>query len=494
MKKNAKILIASAAGIAVLGAATLALVLTNPVEDVTSSTSSEQSTKVSVFSYKTDDILSLTIKNETDEFTIDRLGSQKWGTKDIPEEYGDNTAYGTAMGNAGAIEAKMLVEENAQDLARYGFDKPTATISMTFKDDKHEPVKCIVGMKNLGEKAWYFKTEDSNAVYLVSDSKLTFAFTEELDYVQLSGLVPTYDAQNDSVDRVRIERPDFDKDLVLDKLPEQPDKEFKEVYVAYAMSSHNNALADDEKDMDVVYGLFGISATDAVSVKPTEEDKKKYGFDSPSGTVTMVKNGSEVTKLYIGAPLYHIETDEETGKETKTVIGYYGMLSGKDVIYVFAPDSLPWLTVEPEAILHRLFLMPYIYYVDDVTIKNAEGEEFVFTIVGDADENSIEYDGKPVSDKAKFKSFYQYLIAAYAEELYNDPLTPDNKFLGGFSYDYREESRQDDVVEFYSSEQDRTCIIVVNGDVRYKVRQMYCTRLMQNLDAMINGGEIYQDF
>ena len=62
MKKNAKILIASAAGIAVLGAATLALVLTNPVEDVTSSTSSEQSTKVSVFSYKTDDILSLTIK------------------------------------------------------------------------------------------------------------------------------------------------------------------------------------------------------------------------------------------------------------------------------------------------------------------------------------------------------------------------------------------------------------------------------------------------
>ncbi|MBQ2798894.1 MAG: DUF4340 domain-containing protein [Ruminiclostridium sp.] len=493
MKKNAKILIASAAGIAVLGAAALALVLTNPVDSTTSSTSSEESTKVSVFSYKTDDILSLTIKNETDEFTIDRLGSQKWGTKDIPEEYANNDAYGATMGDAGVIEAKMMVEENAEDLSKYGFDKPTATLSMTFKDNKHEPVKAIVGMKNLGENAWYFKTEDSNAVYLVANGNMSFAFSQELDYVQLTGLMPTYNAQNDSVDRIRIERPDFDKDLVLDKLPEETDKEFVSVYVGYAMSSHNNILADDEKDMDIVYGMFELSAIDAVAVKPTDDDKKKYGFDSPSCTVTMVKNGSELTKLYIGAPLYHTEKDEETDKEVKTVTGYYGMLSDKDVIYVFAPDSLPWLTIQPEDILYRLFLTPYIYYVDDVTVKDAEGKEYEFKIIGDADKNSIEYNGKTV-ERAKFTSFYQYLLSAYAEEIYNEPLTPDNKFVGGFTYDYREDDEGEDVVELYSSEQDRTCIIVVNGDVRYKVRQMYGTRLIQNLEALLNGGEIFMDF
>lgn len=493
MKKNAKILIASAAGIAVLGAATLALVLTNPVDNTTSGISSEESKKVSVFSYKKDDILSLTIKNETDEFTIDRLGSEKWGTDGIPTELANNTAYGGTMEDAGVIEAKMKVEDDAQDLAKYGFNEPTATILMTFKDDKFEPVKCVIGMKNLGENAWYFKTEDSNAVYLVSDSKLKFAFTEELDYVQLSGFMPAYDSQNDSVDRVRIERPDFDKDLVLDKLPEQTDKEFVSVYVGYAMSSHNNVLADDEADMDIVYGMFELSAIDAVAVKPTDEDKKKYGIDSPSCTVTMVKNEKEVTKLYIGDALYHTEKDEETGKESKTIIGYYGMLSGRDAIYVFAPDSLPWLTIQPEDILYRLFLTPYIYYVDDVTVKDAEGKEYEFKIIGDADKNHIEHNGKTV-ERAKFTSFYQYLLSAYAEEIYNDPLTPDNKFIGGFTYDYREDDEGEDVVEFYSSEQDRTCIIVVNGDVRYKVRQMYGTRLMQNLEALLNGGEIYMDF
>ena len=37
-------------------------------------------------------------------------------------------------------------------------------------------------------------------------------------------------------------------------------------------------------------------------------------------------------------------------------------------------------------------------------------------------------------------------------------------------------------------------IITVNGDVRYKVRQVYATRLLENLDALLNGGEIKTDF
>ena len=61
-------------------------------------------------------------------------------------------------------------------------------------------------------------------------------------------------------------------------------------------------------------------------------------------------------------------------------------------------------------------------------------------------------------------------------------------------YDHREEGKENDVVEFYSSESDRTCIIVVNGDVRYKVRQVYATRLLENLNALLSGGEIVSEF
>ena len=229
------------------------------------------------------------------------------------------------------------------------------------------------------------------------------------------------------------------------------------------------------------------------AVSPTDEQKKQAGLDDPYCTVTMVSNKETVTKLTLGSAVYTVTKNDETGEEIKTITGYYGMLSGKDAIYVFSPDSLPWLTATPENMLYKLFLTPYIYYLDGVTIYDSDRKAYDFTITGDADKSSFTYEGKKV-DSAKFKAFYQYLLSAYAEQIYLDDLTDDNKFIAGVTYDHREEGKEGDVVEFYASESDRTCIIVVNGDVRYKVRQIYATRLLENLNALLSGGEIVSEF
>ena len=492
MKKNTKIILGSVIGLAVLGAATLALVLTQPKDDTADSDTSSD-TSVSITDYETDDISTLTVTNESGEYTINRLGKEKWGIDSIPEALANSSSYSNAMSSAGGMSAKQVVEENATDLAKYGFDKPTATIKMTFKDNKADDVTCLVGIKYEGENSWYVKTDKSNTVYLVSNSGVSFAMNDKLSYVNKSTLVASYDSKNDTVNRVRVERKDLEKDIVLDKLPEEKEKEFSSTYVAYAMSCHNGILADDELDQKVVYGLYGISASDVFAVSPTDEQKKQAGLDDPDCTVTMVSNEDTVTKLSIGSAVYNVTKNEETGEEIKTITGYYGMLSDKDAIYVFSPDDLPWLTVTPEGILYKLFLTPYIYYLDGVTIYDSDRKAYDFKIVGDADNASFSYDGKEV-DAAKFKSFYQYLLSAYAEQIYLDDLTDDNKFIAGITYDHREEGKENDAVEFYSSESDRTCIIVVNGDVRYKVRQIYATRLLENLNALLTGGEIVSEF
>ena len=475
MKKNTKIILGSVIGIAVLGAATLALVLTQPESDNADSGTSSKET-VSVTDYTTDDISTLTISNESGEYTINRLGKEKWGIDSIPEALANSSAYSTAMSSAGGIGAKQIVEENATDLAKYGFDKPTATV-----------------IKYEGENSWYVKTDKSDTVYLVANAGVSFAMNSELSYVNKSTLTAAYDSENDKVNRVRIERKDLDKDIVLDKLPEETEKKFSSTYVAYEMSSHNNILADDELDKKVIFGLFGISASDVFAVSPTDEQKKQAGLDDPNCTVTMVSNKETVTKLTLGSAVYTVTKNDETGEEIKTITGYYGMLSGKDAIYVFSPDSLPWLTATPENMLYKLFLTPYIYYLDGVTIYDSDRKAYDFTITGDADKSSFTYEGKEV-DSAKFKAFYQYLLSAYAEQIYLDDLTGDNKFIAGVTYDHREEGKESDVVEFYASESDRTCIIVVNGDVRYKVRQIYATRLLENLNALLSGGEIVSEF
>lgn len=492
MKKNTKIILGSVIGLAVLGAATLALVLTQPKDDTADSGISSD-TSVSITDYETDDISTLTIKNKSGEYTINRLGKEKWGIDSIPEALANSSSYSTAMSSAGGMSAKQVVEENATDLAKYGFDNPTATVKMTFKDNKAEDITCLIGIKYEGENSWYVKTDKSDTVYLVANSGVSFAMNNELSYVNKSTLIASFDSENDTVNRIRIERKDLEKDIVLDKLPEETEKEFSSTYVGYAMSSHNGILADDELDKNVVYGLYGISASDVFAVSPTDEQKKQAGLDDPDCTVTMVSNEDTVTKLTIGSAVYTVTKNDETGEEIKTITGYYGMLSDKDAIYVFSPDSLPWLTATPEGMLYKLFLTPYIYYLDGVTIYDSDRKAYDFKITGDADDSSFTYDGKEV-DSAKFKSFYQYLLSAYAEQIYIEDLTDDNKFIAGVTYDHREEGKENDVVEFYASESDRTCIIVVNGDVRYKVRQIYATRLLENLNALLTGGEIVSEF
>lgn len=492
MKKNTKILISSVCAIAVLGAATGVLVLTKPQTEETSQASSEEE-KTEIYSYKADDISTLTIKNEKGEFTVNREGKGKWSIDSIPEDYADNTKYESAIGDACEISYKLIAEEKPEDLNKYGFDNPTATFEMTFKDDKYEPVSCMIGIENSGENSWYFKTDLSDTVYLVSKSALSFAMGVDLDYVQLSELTDAFDKENDIVQRVRVERPDLPNDLVLDYVPANEDREFQNTYVSYKMSSHNNILADDEADMGIVYGLLGLSAKGAYAIQPDDKTKSECGFDEPSCVVTTVVNEDEVIKLTLGKAIYVTADDN-----TEVLDSYYGMVSGKDAIYIFDAASLEYPTVTPESILYKLFLTPYIYYLDGVTVWDKDNNEYRFDITGDADNSKVTIDGKEVS-LPRFKTFYQFIIGSYAEEIYLEDIDEEvNTFVGAFEYDYRDEAdgqNGKDKVEIYLSQSDRKCIFVVNGDVRYKIRSIYGEKFQSNLTALLTGeGDILTDY
>ncbi len=497
MKKNAKILLASAAGIVVLGSATLVLVLTAPQPEVADSGDTSDST-AELFSYKADDVSKLTITNDNGEFAINRLGVEKWGIDNIPEENANSASYSSVMENAADLTAKQTVEENPEDLEKYGLADPSAKFTVDFKDGKHDSVTCLVGNKNEGASGWYIKLSDSNTVYLVNESEISFANGSYLDYVSLSGFLDEYDVNEDVISRLRISRKDLDQDIVLDKLPEvDAEVENTNVYVGYEISSHNNVLADDEADTGILYGMFELAAQSAVVVSPTEEQLKEYGLDDPFCTASMVLN-DEVVKVEIGNAVY--AEDEETGAETDQITGYYGMMQGADIIFVFAPDAVPWVTIEVDDILYKQFLTPYIYNVDTVTFTNDKNESHTVKIEGDdSDTATFDLDGERMLNGASFRSFYRYLLSCYAEDIYIDELTDDNKFIGSFEYVYR--SKEDgtmgngvDKVELYSSEEDLTCIIVVNGEVRYKVRRVYGVRYLTNFDALLNGGNVQEDY
>lgn len=90
--------------------------LTQPKDDTADSDTSSD-TSVSITDYETDDISTLTVTNESGEYTINRLGKEKWGIDSIPEALANSSSYSNAMSSAGGMSAKQVVEENATDLA-----------------------------------------------------------------------------------------------------------------------------------------------------------------------------------------------------------------------------------------------------------------------------------------------------------------------------------------------------------------------------------------
>ncbi|MDE7233438.1 MAG: DUF1697 domain-containing protein, partial [Ruminiclostridium sp.] len=57
-------------------------------------------------------------------------------------------------------------------------------------------------------------------------------------------------------------------------------------------------------------------------------------------------------------------------------------------------------------------------------------------------------------------------------------------------YVYADTSRGENVVKFYSSKDDRKVIINVNGKNLFKTKQIYMSRLFENVESYLNGGEI----
>ena len=170
--------------------------------------------------------------------------------------------------------------------------------------------------------------------------------------------------------------------------------------------------------------------------------------------------------------------------------GYYAMFEGDRLVYAISTSNAPWYTFSVQDIMSRRPISPYIYTVDNLTVTTPDGE-YAFTIEGDADNHTFRYNGEALDD-TRFKSFYQHLITSMGEELFFDEA--DYEPYIKVQFDYRSEyydtyGRSSDVLEFYKSD-DRKSIVRVNGDVLYKVRQVYTDRLLSNLDALLNGGDI----
>lgn len=514
MGKNAKIIIFSLIGLAVLGGVAALLIFTAPQKepaaannDFTKPVSASDKADLKLCGRSEKDIESITITNGLDRFSItpsgntDSEGGIIWTIADIASAPLNASSLATAVKYACSFDAKEFAEKvtDSSELAKYGLDKPVTMFRTKFSDGGEFMIS--VGSDVPNTASVVYVTPDGENVYTAYRSRISSYTGNRYSFIDLAAM-PGYDQSgNEEVLKFTVERVGLDEPLVLENVivgDEGEDENAIKVY-SYRMTSPYEAYVDLTDGPAFAYSIFGLTASSVSSIKgEADPNYASFGLDDPVCTVTAETNVRTYT-IKIGAPVYTTEKDDE-GNDKQVLSGYYGTSSEHPgIVYLFDKSSVSGFVVDPAKLISKLFLMPYIFDLESVDYSDSEGHKLDLGIrliqKAIPEESKAEISEFTVNgekwDESRFKNLYQYLISAAGEELYLD--TDKGELIAEVVYNYIDKAKGfggKDTVRFYTSNTDRKVIIELNGENVFKTRQLYATQLLSNIESFLNGGEI----
>lgn len=143
--------------------------------------------------YKNNEIKQITVKKDG-KTVYDLTFDTESSTWSLPKEYSnlpfDQTAVTSMLTTVTRLEAQQLLEENLDDLSKYGFDKPVAEVTVKGIDGTEQNI--LVSDKTDENKTYsYALIEDTNQVQMYYFSDLDFVDNKPIDFLPDSTTVAT---------------------------------------------------------------------------------------------------------------------------------------------------------------------------------------------------------------------------------------------------------------------------------------------------------------
>ena len=500
MSSTAKGLIAGIAALVLLGGGIAAMKLTEPEPDVDTSSSNQAEEALNIYNESADDIKTIEVSNNNGGYTLLRTykadknaeqttaaettsydtttnedNQNTYTIKDLENVKLDNSLINNIPKNAASLKAQKLIDENPSDLSKYGLDSPQATVSITFDGSNAKTITLLVGNDTPAGDI-YVKLSNNNTVYSVSSSFIK-SYTYEKEYfVSLVCVEKPADEDTPIVSSVVIDRSDLDYDIQFDYDPlSGGDSESGGTTATHVMTSPVNAYLNVSESVNYTHGIFGLKASNVLSISPSEQELEFAGITDPSCTVTTTLEDGTRYVLKIGVQ-YGAEGDTEKTR-------YTGYLEGTDILWLFDSSNLPWVDMKPEDAMSSLVFGSYIYDVSGINI-NTSDSALSFKCTGDSADNfKVSLDGKDF-DLERFKLFYQALIKAPADEIC---LTEDGigEKLAAVTITKTNGSPSENI-EFYQADNNKI-IIKKDGKVCFKCRASFVQKALLPNIANVNG-------
>jgi hypothetical protein len=457
------------------------------------STSSEDES-VQLVDMDASDVVSVVAENENGTFTYyhdTETGKDTTGIKELDGLELDSNMVSDLASDASQLTAYKLVEEDASDLEKYGLSEPIAKFTVTFTDGGERTFE--IGDTAPQNRYCYFKEADSNDVYMMLYSTVQYYTYGKESFVETT-LLETPDDDMPDFGTLTIARTSYDYDMVFQQDSEEVNSKVSENMASQqVMTSPIFSYLNVDTATDMLYGLYGLTAAEAVEVFPDEDALKEYGLDDPQTTVTFVGDGYDYT-LTIGNEYHELNDDGEEQTSVSAYYCYFEGVSGKDCIWKIDASALPWVTLEPGDVVTSMMTWNMVTDVDNIKVYGDDVDDIEMSPTveededGDEDLASVTVNGNE-ADVETFKSFYMYILTCPTSELIFD-LPEGNPYL---TLEINCEGDDSDVIEFYK-DTERRSIAVLNGKTPYRIKTSWTDRMVQNAEAVRDGGEVVDTY
>lgn len=274
-----------------------------------------------------------------------------------------NTAYANALRKSiTSVSSPMLVEENVEDISKYGLDNPICKVKITFVDGEKE-----LHVGNVSGEYHYFKAADSSDVYIVLKNDLYMVFMDKMRYLD-THVVSIDTAQIAAVEygNVKLEKVG---DYWFEKSP------YNRLADDAAVKSRIiTALSNINADSIVKKSTVTIGNLNSVTVKTLSGEVVEFAMcPAEDGYSYVVKDSSEYVYVVKSSALRFIDV---TGFEL--ISKYVAPINIRDVekLELIAPGKKHVIDIEAPASEAPVF------YFDGEEAVESTVREFYAKVVG----------------------------------------------------------------------------------------------------------------
>ena len=503
MKKSTK-LVSAVVVLAVLGGVYVGL-NTYVSKEEKAESSSEEESKTEVFSVKTDDIKSLGFIVDKKEVTFEKK-DDSWVKKDETAFPVNQTTLDSAASAIETVEADRVLED-VEDLAEYGLDSPSNTVTVDTADGT---TKFNIGDENTSTNQYYIsRDDDDSTVYVVAADTVSPFMNSLYDYAQGEDF-PTIDSS--TVKKVQVSE---DKDSYV--LEENSDGATWDVS---GDGSSDKESADTTAAGNVTSGLGSFAFDQFVNYNA--EDLSQYGLDKPYATITvdyqeeMEDDGTDSTESgendstasesdsensdTTDTDSSSEDADSKTTTVDKQLVIYVGDEAGDGSRYVTVDDKQIYTmsTDTLSAVIDKTPSDLWSLIVNYLSVKNLDQLQVTYgettNTVNVSRETSRDDDGNEKEtttyqldgeeiESTTFTTFYNKLINMAGQKRLTEAYTPaaDPEMTAVFT----DSDKNQTTVTFYTYDTNYYAAVV--GDKVFLVNKMTVKEMFNAYETMVNG-------